>query len=79
MKNGKYLKPDESTVEVLDFDEINKMVYIQKDEFHGQWIHDSEYKDWISVDNSYPISIPDVPEQVEEEKTKRKKTKKDTE
>lgn len=74
---GKYLKPDGNVVEVLDYDEINKMVYIKRDEFHGQWIHDTEYKEWVSVNDSYPSFIPDVPSQVDEvDKQKKKTTKK---
>lgn len=61
---GKYTKQNGQVVEVLDFDEENKMVHVNKPEGGTEWVHDTEYNTWSSVDEKYPIYIPDMPAQM---------------
>lgn len=61
---GRYIKPNGQVVEILNFDEENKMVHVNKSEGGTEWVHDTEYNTWSSVDEKYPIYIPDMPAQM---------------
>lgn len=49
---GKYTTPTGKEVEVLDFDEANKMVYADLGEGDKRWIGEPEYKEWESTEPS---------------------------
>lgn len=43
MKTGKYIKPGGEEVEVLEVDEVNKIVRTA-----AGWVGEPDYKDWVS-------------------------------
>jgi len=74
---GKYLTPEGKEVEVVSFDEANKMVYIEKDMGQYKWVHENEYSLWQS---SEQVAIVDEVEEeapeptTSEEQPKKKRT-----
>lgn len=81
MKKGlSYKTPEGETHKVLDFDEINKMVYINIIGTKHRWVHESEYCNWVVIDTGQmpKIYTPDIPAQIiEEPKVKIKRNKKE--
>jgi len=79
MTKGLYTKPNGETVEVLDVDPINKIVYIQLPNLSHAWIHDTEYETWTvqgeGVGFPEEVAAPQVVV-VEEEPKKKRTTKK---
>ncbi len=43
---GKYIKPNGEEVEVINFDEINKMVEVKFERGKPQYYHEHEYSTW---------------------------------
>ena len=69
MKNGFYTTPNGEIMEVLDFDPINKMVYVPLANGNFTWVHDNEYSAWQKVGE-------DATEVTEEEPKKKAAPKK---
>ena len=88
MKGQSFRNNEGEIVKVLDYDAINKMVYINVYAGSYKWVHEEEYKTWVNIDKvGIPkeeyIYIPDIPAQMIEEpkeqsedKPKKKITKK---
>lgn len=51
---GIYKTKEGSKVEVLNFDEANKIVMIKVDELRNKWVDEAEYKEWEPVDQEQP-------------------------
>jgi hypothetical protein len=78
MKGNSYRTPEGQIIKVIDFDPINKMAYIHVYAGNYKWVHDTTYNEWIIVDDSFPIYVPDIPAQmIDETKPKTTKKKKD--
>ena len=58
MKGKQYKTPDGHIVKVLDFDEINKMAYINVEGSRHRWVHEPEYSKW---EEFKPLYVPDSP------------------
>lgn len=69
MKGNTYKTPEGKEHKVLDFDKINKMVYIHIIGGQHRWVHESEYSQWALTDtaNMRKIYVPDIPAQMIEE------------
>lgn len=90
MKGNTFTTPDGKIHKVLDFDEINKMAYINVEGSQYRWVHEPEYSTWTVNDTAVmpKIHVPDIPAQMTEEQAasvtdeavvdKPKKTKKKT-
>lgn len=86
MKIGEtYLEPDGTVRKIVDYDDVNKMVYVHEWGGHYKWVHEKEYANWVQNDtaNISKIYIPDTPAQMleepqelKEEKPKKKRNKK---
>ncbi len=67
MKNKQYKTPDGHIVKVLDFDEINKMAYINVEGSRHRWVHEPEYSKWEEFN---PIYVPETPMEMIESPSK---------
>lgn len=47
---GHYKTKEGSKVEVVNFDEANKIVMIRVDELRNRWVDETEYREWESLD-----------------------------
>lgn len=70
---GIYKTKEGQKVEVVDFDEANKIVMIKLDELQNKWVDESEYLEWESEDDT---QIPDEIVRGEEDEAKKKRTSK---
>lgn len=66
MKGKTFKTPEGTLYKVLDFDEINKMAYINTEGSRHRWVHEPEYNTWVETD-IYGDFIPDIPAQMSEE------------
>ena len=57
---GVYKTKEGSKVEVIDFDEANKIAMIKVDELQNRWVDESEYKQWESIGET--IDEPSIEE-----------------
>ena len=69
MKGLTYKTPEGLLHEVLDFDEVNKMAYINVYAKNYRWVHESEYSKWVVNDTAVmpKIYVPDIPAQIKTE------------
>lgn len=74
MEKGFYITPLGERLEVLDFDPINKMVYVPLANGNFMWVHDTTYLAWQK--EGVETTIPDVAEEEVEEPKKKRTTKK---
>jgi len=44
---GNYITPTGEIRNVIMFDELNKMAYVQLDSSRHQWFHEAEYLTWV--------------------------------
>ena len=78
MENGFYTTPLGERLEVLDFDPINKMVYVPLANGNFMWVHDTAYLTWQKegVETTAPVVEEVVEETIVEEVKKKRTTKK---
>jgi hypothetical protein len=74
MKTGKYIKPNGEQVEVINFDEINKLVQVKFERGKQEYYHENEYKNWVGDD--LPFEGYPEPGEVEAEEIKPKRGRK---
>lgn len=69
MKGNTFTTPEGETHKVLDFDEVNKMAYINVEGGQYKWVHENEYCTWVVNDTAKmpKVYVPDVPAQMVEE------------
>ena len=81
---GTYKTKEGSKVEVLDFDEANKIAMIKVDDVQNKWVDENEYKHWELLESLSTQEIVEVVEEAEEipeekevkpKRTYKKKTK----
>jgi len=72
MEKGFYKTPLGETMEVLDFDPINKMVYVPLVNGNFMWVHDTAYLTWTK--EGQETVVPQ--ETIEDEPKKKRTTKK---
>jgi len=81
------VEPNGTVRKILDYDSLNKMVYVHEWGGHYKWVHEPEYSTWTRNDtaNMPKVYVPDTPAQMTEEqaasveekpKVKNKTTKK---
>lgn len=58
---GVYIKPDGDKVEVIDFDEVNKLVHVKFERGKPEYYHEKEYLEW-----KQECGTEEVPEQLSE-------------
>ena len=61
---GQYRTKDGSKVEVVDFDEANKMVRINE-----RWVGEPEYSEWESLENEPAVSLEEPSEELSNEES----------
>lgn len=78
MEKGFYITPLGERLEVLDFDPINKMVYVPLTNGNFMWAHDTTYLTWQKegVETTVPVVEEVVEETIVEEVKKKRTTKK---
>ena len=71
MKGNTFTAPDGKVHKVLDFDEINKMAYINVFGSQYRWVHEPEYSTWTVNDTAVMpnVYVPDTPAQMTEEQS----------
>jgi len=80
---GKIYRTQEGKIhKVIDFDEINKMAYINVIGGNYRWVHEPEYSTWVLNDTAQmpKIYIPDMPAQmIDEPEISQPKSEEDSE
>lgn len=82
MKGQSYKTKEGETIKVEDFDEVNKMAYVHIGSGQYKWYTEAEYSLWqpaYSYIPDIPAQMIEQPEMTEEEKPKKKRTKKEAE
>jgi len=65
---GKYKTPEGQIVEVIDFDEPNKMAYIPLGGGQFKWYTEKEYTTWVKEGDEEVVAVEEVqPEPIQEE------------
>ncbi len=59
---GTYITLQSKCVKVLEFDEVNKMAYVDFGEGDIHWVGEPEYKEWAT-----PTYVADIPAQIIEQ------------
>ena len=64
-----YKTPEGLLHEVLEVDEINKMVLVRQYAKNFRWAHENEYNTWVVNDTAVmpKVYVPDIPAQIKTE------------
>lgn len=69
MKGETLVEPNGTVRKIIDYDDVNKMVYVHEWGGHYKWVHEPEYSTWTRNDtaNMPKVYVPDIPAQMTEE------------